>query len=229
MRVVVDITDEEFRELLVKTKAENISQAIKIAVESFLSSKKVPAATTKTEKYLKELRKEVLSRVEELVRSELSEKLNKVLTPKVAPVKKEVEGLKKTLKELENDLFQLKEEISSLPTESNLQKLQREFKVLEVFLADQIKAVRRDLERIRFLTALEKVNEKLQRDLKVSLRVVGENQEGFKVQLESEVLTETALHFTWTALSTEYLRKLFKDAGLWVIVRLDKKGYLITL
>ena len=222
MRVVVDITDEDFRKLLVKTKAENISQAIKIAVESFLSSKKVPAATTNTEKYLKELRKEVLSRVEELVRSELSEKLNKVLTPKVAPVKKEVEGLKKTLKELENDLFQLKEEISSLPTESNLQKLQREFKVLEVFLADQIKAVRRDLERFKFLRALEKVNEKLQKDLKATLRVVGENQEGFKVQLESEVLTTTAL-------STEYLKELFKEAGLWVIVRVEDGEYLMTL
>ena len=222
MRVVVDITEEDFRKLLIKTKAESISQAIKVAVDSFLSSGEVPAATTKTEKYLKELRKEVLSRVEELVRSELSEKLNKVLTPKISPVKKEVEELKKTLKDLESDLFQLKEEISSLPTESNLQKLQREFKVLEVFLADQLKAVRKDLERFKFLTALEKVNDKLQKDLKATLRVVGENQEGFRVQLESEVLTQTAL-------STDYLKKLFKDAGLWVIVRVDKDGYLITL
>lgn len=221
MRVVVEITEEDFRKLLVKTRAENISEAVKIAVESYLLGE--GRGNTRVAQYLSILREEVLERVDELLKKpELNERINKVLTGKLTHLQKDLEKLNKEVKFLNQTIYELKEQVSSLPTETNLSKVQRELKVLEVFLADQVKAVRKDLERYKFLRALEKVNEVLSRETSSVLKVVGENSEGFKVEIESEKLTPNAL-------STDYLKKLFKDAGLWVIVRSEDDGYLITL
>ena len=228
MKVVIDISDEDFRELLKRTKAENIKEAVETAVEEFLlsaSPDKAKKERTKVEKYLSLLRGEVLEKIDGLVEQKLeeiglNEKINKILTAKLNPIRKEVEKLKKAVKDLENDLYVLKQEVSGLPTTNNLNRLKREMKVLEAFLADQIRNIRKEIEREKFLKAVEEINRTF--PFPAELKITAEEGDWFTVEVESKALEKTPF-------SEEYLKGLLKERGFSVLVRKEKDCYKVKL
>ena len=228
MKVVIDISDEDFRELLKRTKAENIKEAVETAVEGFLlsaSPERAKRQSEKIEKYLSLLREEILERIDGLVEQKLeeiglNEKINKILTAKLTPIKKEVEKLKKAVKDLENDLYVLKQEVSGLPTANNLNGLKREMKVLEAFLADQIRNIRKEIEREKFLKAVEEINRTF--PFPAELKITAEEGGWFTVEVESKALEKTPF-------SEEYLKNLLKERGFYVLVRKEKDCYKVKL
>ena len=223
MEVRAKIKDEYFFELLKRTKAENVAKAVEIAVESFLKEgREVPAKEVEEESLLERITEvvtEKLSRrlAEERIDERIEEKVRRLITPKITSLKERIERAEKGLKSLEEVLEELKEEIKALATEKNVGEMRRRLDVLETYVEDALREMRTEIRLERF----QKVLREIEKELPVSLEIVGRKKNAFLVRAESSLLKENPF-------TAEGLERLLRERGVEVKVIEEENLYTVV-
>ena len=219
MEVRTKIKDEYFFELLKRTKAENIAKAVEIAVESFLKEEReVPSKEVEEESLLEKITEVVTEKLSNrLIEERIEEKVRKLITPKITPLKERIERAEKGLKSLEETLEELREEIKTLATEKNVRELRRRLDVLETYVEDALRELRAEIR----LERLWKVLKEIEKELPVSLKIVGRKGNAFLISIESPLFKENPF-------TAEGLEKLLREKGIEVKVVEEEGVYRAT-